>query len=126
MNARRTLDEVNPSAYSSTNRFFSLPIFLSTAPRGTRASLNYNNEISVRSRPPMKNGRTDRFLWMPDDAPSRCCKASYNTRKREGARGGWEAVSDQRPQRESASDHDEIREIEKEDSEEGGLHYRDV
>jgi len=47
-------------------------------------------------------------------------------RKREGARGGWEAVSDQRPQGEGASDRAEMREIGKEDSEGGGLHYRDV
>lgn len=59
---------------------------------------------------------------MPDDAPSLQSVTQYPSENEKGR----EAVSDQRPQGEGASDRAEMREIEKEDSEGGGLHYRDV
>lgn len=77
----------------------------------------------------MKNGRMDRisWTWTLDDATALRDVTQYPSENEKGARGGWEAaVSDQRPQGEGARDRAEMREIEKENSEGGGLHYRDV
>jgi len=66
------------------------------------------------------------WTWTPHDATSLQSVTQYPSENEKGREVVGEAVSDQRPQGEGTSDRTEMREIEKENSKGGGLHYRDV